>query len=93
MVDMKVALEVHRIKCEEVVSLAKEAETSTDVDNAYYAFCEAMGMEILITTACNKLLHKISPKASRAQCEAWSAWNKANSSINYDPETGYPRRI
>ena len=93
MFDMDTALNIIRIKCEEVIEEAEAAKNSNDVDFAYADWCEAQGMEILLTSACGKCLHAINDKVNRLVCEAWSAWNRASNRINYDPITGNPRRV
>lgn len=93
MFDMKVALNIHRIKCNYVIKDSLEAECTADVESAYADWCEAEGMVQMLTGACGKRLKEISEAANRLHHDAWAAWNDANNRVNYDPETGKPRRV
>lgn len=93
MFDMNVALNIHRIKCEDVIRDSETAKTSEDVDSAYADWCEAEGMVILLTNACGRCLKAVSLAAEKMHNDAWAAWNQASNRINYDPVTGNPRRV
>lgn len=93
MFDMTVALNIHRIKCEDVIRDSLEAQNSDDVDFAYVEWCEAEGMVQILCQSCGRCLSAISLSAEKMHSDAWAAWNAANNKINYDPETGNPRRI
>ena len=93
MFDMNTALNIHRIKCEDVIKEAEKASSSDDVDAAYADWCEAEGMIMMLTQACGKCLKAISLAAERMHNDAWAAWNQASNRVNYDPITGNPRRV
>jgi len=92
MFDMNTALNIHRIKCEEVIKDSDVASTSDEIDAAYADWCEAEGMIMMLTQACGKCLRAINSAAEELHNNAWAAWNAASNRINYDPITGNPRR-